>query len=223
MTVALPELPPRIKRLPKDDRGYPVPKFVEWIKDGKPAADRTSPGAIPDFRYADPAFRARAFRNRLCWICGEPTGVHQVYAIGPMCVINRTTMEPASHRDCATFAAKACPFLIRPRMRRIGFDEDEPHEVAGQMFERNPGCVCLYETGEAIKFSDRKGGWLIRLGHPDRVEWWAEGRAATRAEVQASIDRGYPLLLDQAMKEGQESVDDLGRLTFEAFKLLPAA
>ena len=32
MTVALPELPRRIARLPKDDRGYPVPAFVEWIR-----------------------------------------------------------------------------------------------------------------------------------------------------------------------------------------------
>ena len=221
MTVALPELPPRIKRLPKDDRGYPVPKFVEWMKDGKPAADRTSPGAVPDFRYANQGFRARAFKQGLCWICGEPTGVHQVYAIGPMCLINRTTMEPASHRDCATFAAKACPFLIRPRMRRIGFDEDEPRGVAGQMIERNPGCVALYETRQAETFQ-ATGGWLIRLGKPDRVDWWAEGRQATRAEVMASIDSGYPLLLDQAMKDGQDAVEELGRLSIEAFKLLPA-
>jgi hypothetical protein len=222
MTVALPELPPRIARLPKDDRGYPVPKFVQWLKDGKPAADRTSPGAAPDFRYADPAFRSRAFKRGLCWICGEPTGAHRVFVIGPMCVINRTTMEPACHRDCAEFAAKACPFLVRPRMRRIGFDKDEPHQVAGNMIERNPGCVCLYETREAKAF-DVGNGWLIRLGKPERVDWWAEGRRATRAEITASIDSGYPLLLEQALKNGAEAGEELVRLTQDALKLLPAA
>ena len=143
-----------------------------------------------------------------------------MYSIGPMCVINRTTMEPPSHRECAEFAAEACPFLLRPRMRRLPFEADEERHVAGTMIERNPGCVCLYETSEATKFSDGKGGWLIRLGPPDRVDWWAEGRRATRAEIQASIDSGHPLLLDIAMKDGQDAVEELGRLTLAAFKPL---
>jgi hypothetical protein len=45
----------------------------------------------------------------------------------------------------------------------------------------------------------------------------------TIAGIQASIDSGFPLLLGEAMKDGQEAVDDLTRLTFEALKLLPAA
>jgi hypothetical protein len=222
MSVTLPELPPRIKRLPKDERGFPVPKFVVWMKDGKEAPDRTSPGVVPDFRYADAAFRARAFRNRLCWVCGEPTGVHRVYAIGPMCVVNRTTSEPASHRDCAEFAVKACPFLLRPRMRRLPMGEDEPRESPGVMLERNPGATCLYETNEATKVGDGKGGWLIKLGHPDRVDWWAEGRKATRAEIQASIDSGFPFLLDIARQEGSAAVAELARVTERALQLLPA-
>jgi hypothetical protein len=221
MTIVLPELPPRIARLPKDDRGYPVPFFVEWMQDGHPVA-RAYPGASPDFRYARAHFRAQAFKQGLCWICGDRLGVHRVYAIGPMCVINRTTSEPASHRECAEFAVKACPFLVKPRMRRLPMTEDEPRQVAGTMIERNPGVTALYETASATKFSDGRGGWLIRLGHPDRVDWWAEGRTATRAEIMASIDSGHPLLLGQAMKDGQEAVDELGRLTLAAFKLLPA-
>ena len=112
--ISLPDLPKRIARLPRDERGYPVPAFVEWMIDVKPALV-IAPGSKPDFRYARPDFRAKAFRIGLCWVCGEPTGSHKVYVIGPMCVINRTTMEPACHRDCAEFTAKACPFLIHPR------------------------------------------------------------------------------------------------------------
>jgi hypothetical protein len=219
--IALPDLPPRIAKLPKDDRGYPVPAFVQWMRDGE-RAERREPGAAPDFRYANTDFRNRAFKAGLCWICGEPMGVHRVYVIGPMCVINRTTSEPASHRDCATFAVKACPFLVKPRMRRIGFDEDEPHSgFAGQMIERNPGCVCLYETREAKAFR-AKGGWLIRLGKPDRVDWWAEARQATRAEIMASMMSGYPLLMAEAAKEGEQSISDLMDMRADAMKLLPA-
>lgn len=220
MTVALPPLPPRVARLPKDERGYPVPAFVEWMIDGKPVA-RAYPGAYPDFRYARSHFRAQAFKQGLCWICGDRLGVHKVYAIGPMCVVNRTTSEPASHRDCATFAVTACPFLVRPRMRRLPMGDDEPRQIAGMMIERNPGCVCLYETRQAERFQ-AAGGWLIRLGKADRVDWWAEGRQATRAEIMASINSGHPLLLEAAMKDGQEAVEELGRLMLAALKLVPA-
>ena len=222
--IDLPEMPKRIQRLPKDERGYPAPRFVQWLKaDGQPTGRFYDPEAKPDFRYADPEFRARAFKTGLCWVCGEPTGVHKVYVIGPMCVINRTTMEPASHRDCAEWSVRACPFLLRPRQKRNEKGLDPEASAPGTGLKRNPGCVCLYETREATRFSDGAGSWLIRLGLPDRVDWLAEGRQATRAEIQASIDGGYPLLLGPAMDEGQEAVDELTRMTHDALKLLPAA
>jgi hypothetical protein len=219
--INLPETPARIKRLPTDERGYPVPAFVEWFIDGKKAV--RGGGSKPDFRYARPDFRARAFKTGLCWICGERLGRHRVFVIGPMCVINRTTAEPPCHRDCAEFAARACPFLVRPRQKRNTKGLDEGASAPGTMLERNPGCVCLYETSLYKAFNDGAGGWLIRLDDPTRVDWWAEGRAATRAEIMASIDGGYPLLLEPALKEGNGAPEELAKLTFEALKLLPAA
>lgn len=218
--IALPEMPKRIARLRKDERGYPVPRFVEWIIDGH-AARPSDPGAKPDFRYARPEYRNQAFKHGYCWVCGEQMGVHKVYAIGPMCVVNRVTAEPASHRDCAEYAAKACPFLLRPRMRRLPVGEDEPKHAPGIMIERNPGCICLYETNDAKAFQ-ANGGWLIRLGEPTRIDWWAEGRQATRAEVEASIDSGYPILFEMAKKDGPDAVDELMAMADKAMKLLPA-
>jgi hypothetical protein len=219
--IDLPPMDSRIASLPRDRRGYPVPAFVEWLRDGK-RAKAGAPGAEPDFRFSRAEFRNRAFKHSLCWVCGQPLGVHKVYAIGPMCLVNRTTSEPASHRFCATFAATACPFLIRPRQKRNmkGMSEDD-RNAPGTMVERNPGCVCLYETRQAKQF-DAGNGWLIRLGKPDRVDWYAEGRQATRAEIMAAIDSGHPLLLGEAMKEGQESVEELGRWMLDALKLVPA-
>jgi hypothetical protein len=162
-----------------------------------------------------------AFRTPRCWICGDRLGVHRVYIIGPMCLVNRATSEPASHRDCAEFAAQACPFLIKPRMRRNEKDLPAERAIAGIHIDRNPGCVCLYETRSAEPFA-AGDGYLFRLGEPTRVDWWAEGRQATRVEVKASIDSGYPLLLDAAMKDSVEAVDDLVRLKFAALKLVPA-
>jgi hypothetical protein len=222
MTVQLPPSPLRIARLPKDERGYPVPWFVAWFKDGQERRRRTE-GAKPDFRVLSSGAREEAVRRRLCWLCGEPMGRHQVFAIGPMCAINRTTMEPPSHRDCVEYAAKACPFLTKPRMRRNDKGLDEiPHSVAGVMIARNPGAIALWESGYR-RFGDGRGGWLIRLGDPERVDWWTEGRQATRAEIEASIASGYPELRGPAEAEGPESLAELERLTALAMRYLPAA
>jgi hypothetical protein len=214
-----------MRKLRKDEHGRPVPYFVRWFgMDGKPVHGLPGEADRPDFRYADQGFRYLAFKKSLCWLCGEPTGVHKVYVIGPMCVVNRATSEPACHRDCAEFAAKACPFLIHPREKRNEKGLDAKAEgPGGIMIRRNPGCVALYETPEAeMVGKDANGGWLIRLGKPERVDWWAEGRQATRAEVMASIESGYPILFGEASKEGMAAIDALGRMHVAAMKFLPA-
>jgi hypothetical protein len=217
--VDLPPLPDRIARLPKDERGYPIPWFVAWMKDGEPCADGEGE---PDFRVIGPRKIWTAWSHGRCWICGVALGVHRVYAIGPMCVVNRVTSEPPSHRDCAEFAAKACPFLTRPRQKRDRKDLPEDRSVAGIHVERNPGAVALYETRKATPF--RAGdGFLFRLGPPERIDWWAQGRTATRAEIEASIESGYPLLEEVARKDGAEALRALDRMRIDAMKLLPVA
>ncbi|HEX5211649.1 MAG TPA: hypothetical protein VFW22_07945, partial [Pseudolabrys sp.] len=137
--------------------------------------------------------------------------------------VNRVTSEPASHRDCAEFAARACPFLTKPRMRRNTKDLPDQRGTVGMPIDRNPGCVCLYETQSAQPFK-AGDGYLFRLGDPTRVDWFAEGREATREEVLASIDGGYPILLDTATRyDGPDGVAELARLRDVAMQYLPAA
>jgi len=211
MTVTLPVLPDRVKLLKRDERGFPVPWFVHWQDDK------------PDFRVVSPDKIVTAHKFGRCWICGGTMGVHRVCVIGPMCVVNRVTSEPPSHRECAEFAAKACPFLTKPRMRRNEKDLPDERATVGMPIPRNPGCVCLYETRSVSPFKAGEG-YLFRLGEPTRIDWWAEGRQATRQEVLASIDSGYPFLLDTATKhDGPEGVAELQRMRAAALKLLPAA
>lgn len=209
-TIAGTWMPPRIKRLPISPSGFPVPWFVAW-QDG-----------VPDFRVIGPGKIAAAHNKKLCWVCGEPRGVHLCFPIGPMCSINRTIAEPPSHYDCARFSAMACPFLSKPRMRRNEKDLPTDHKLpAGEMIKRNPGVTCLWITRSYKPF--RVGnGVLFRIGEPERVEWWAEGRPATRDEVLASIDSGYPLLMEIAAKEGPDAIKALGEYRDRAMPLLPA-
>ena len=117
-----------------------------------------------------------------------------------MCAVNRTSAEPPSHYDCAFYAAQACPFLTQPRMRRNEKDiPEDTREPAGIMLKRNPGVTLVWVTRHYKPFK-AEGGVLFRLGDPGRVEFYAEGRKATRSEIMASIDSGMPILRGMAKR-----------------------
>jgi hypothetical protein len=184
MNPRFPDAPPQIRALPLDPRGYPIPWFV---------------GVNPktgerDFRFAHASQVDIAVKSRRCWICGRAMGIYATFVIGPMCAVNRISSEPPSHLDCARFAARACPFLTTPKARRDprGIDIEAAREtVPGIMIERNPGVVLLWKC-RSWKQDRHK---LFRLGRPMALEWFAEGREATRAEVLASIESGLPALV----------------------------
>ena len=193
----LPEIPKRMLQLPIDDRGYPTPAFVCWI-DGK-----------PDFRVVDGRYLVEAVRRRLCWICGERLGVYLTFVIGSMCAINRTTSEPPCHLECARFSAKACPFLTLPKAQRRDANIPEgANEPGGFGLKRNPGVCCLWTTRKFTPFKPNHGapGILFALGDPTGLEWYAEGREATREEVLASVDSGLPELEKMAQADRQPAI-----------------
>jgi hypothetical protein len=207
-------IPPRVKRLPISSEGWPVPWFVAWI-DGQ-----------PDFRVIDTPKLGRAVRERRCWVCGDVLGQNKAFPIGPMCAINRVISEPPSHRECAIFSARACPFLSQPRMRRNEKNLIEQRvDAPGFGLKRNPGAVCVWITREFKVFQAKRGvpGILFHLGDPVECLWFANGREATRAEVLASIDSGYPSLLEVAKQQGAEAVAELERYRAEVMPLLPLA
>lgn len=212
-------MPERIRALLISPKGFPVPFFVQWVDDGKPVACGQG---TPDFRVMDTEKFRVAMRKPICWICGQPMGVHRVFTIGPMCSINRIISEPPSHRECAEFAVKACPFLANPRMRRNEKNLPEHGEVPGFHLDRNPGATCLWETSAYKPFRPFNGGVLFKLGDPTRVDWWALGQPATRAQVIASINGGYPELERMAKMEGATAISDLARARERALAYLPA-
>ncbi len=207
----LPALPQRMESLPIDARGYPVPWFVAWI-DGH-----------PDFRCVRRNGVALAHNRKTCWLCGQTLGTHLAFVIGPMCSINRVISEPPSHRECAEFAVKACPFLTTPMAKRVERDMPEgAKDAAGVMLKRNPGVACLWMTRSYAPFH-AGNGVLFQIGDPDEVTWWAQGRPATRVEVDASIESGLPLLRKPAEAEGPKAIAALEQFIYRALPLRPAA
>jgi hypothetical protein len=206
------EMPDRMKRLRIDERGFPVPWFVPYV-DGK-----------PEFRAFDDEKFGIAVRHRRCWLCGEQLGVHLTFVLGPMCMVNRTNGEPPCHYDCAHYSVQACPFLSQPRMRRNEKDMPESDPCAGYGLKRNPGVVALWTTRSYKLFRAPMGGkgYLFTIGDPERIEYYAEGRTATRDEIMTSMESGLPLLMKIAEQEGREAVDELQRKYAQAIELIPA-
>jgi hypothetical protein len=187
--------PKNITALPIDERGYPVPWFVAWTEDGK-----------PEFRAMDPVKFVRAIKEKLCWVCGNRLGVYVTFVAGPMCGINRTSSEPPSHLECARWSAVNCPFLNNPRMVRREDDTlnraNLEDNSAGFAISRNPGVSMLWTTRTFDVFRpDKTGGYLITMGTPEQIEWYAEGHIATRTEVEASIESGIHNLEVLAARE----------------------
>jgi hypothetical protein len=206
-------LPPKLRSLSIDERGYPVPWFVDWI-DGK-----------PEFRAMDRRKFRDAIKKKLCWVCGDPLGVNLAFLAGPMCGINRTSAEPPNHYACAAWSARNCPFLNNPRAVRredelinnAAFtDDDQP----GNAICRNPGVAMVWVCRGYEIWKPPGGGVLITMGEPDRVEWYREGRPATRAEVLQSIETGLPALEVVAESE-PGAMADLRRKEQRLAKWLP--
>lgn len=217
----LPAMTPRIKKLPVNDRGYPVPWFASWFVGNDPVSGPEVAGAKPDFRIVGADKRVRAIRESRCWVCGEKLGVHKAFVIGPMCAINKTTAEPPCHQDCAEWSAIACPFLSRPEMRRREESLPVEKKIDGNHLDRNPGCMLVWTTPHFSPFRvDDEGGWLIRLGKPEQIRAFAEGRLATLAEVMESIRTGYPHLEEAAIVDGPEGMAALVVARLEAEKLI---
>ena len=203
-------MPDRIKRLPVSPKGFPVPWFVAWIN------------GEPNFRVIGPGKIAEAWKRKRCWVCGEVLGVNLAMTLGPMCAINRTISEPPAHRECAVYSCIACPFLSNPRMRRNERGiPDEAVEPAGIGIKRNPGAMAIWITREVKPFRV-SNGVLFTFGDPSEVLWFANGRTATRAEVDASISSGLPLLFAEAEKQGDVAVAALRACIARAEKYLPA-
>jgi hypothetical protein len=159
-------IPRRMRGLPRDPRGVPIPWF----------ARRDAEGHLR-VTLLDLAKWDDAFKNRRCWMCGAPLGRYYTFVLGPVQAITRTVTEPPSHRGCAEYAVRVCPFLSNPARGRFdGVANPNGAPV-------NPGVFALWQT-LSFELGDRRHTLVV--GDPFRVAWRTRGRRATDAEVEAS-------------------------------------
>ena len=129
-----------------------------------------------------------------------------------MCGVNRTTTEPPCHLDCALYSVKNCPFLSRPHMvrREDALTEACKGNSAGTAIDRNPGVTLLWTTKDFNIFDDGRGKPLIHIGDPVRLLFYSQRREATRAEIEASVESGLPIL--RRLAEQQDREEGIGAM-----------
>lgn len=106
-------IPKRIAELPRDERGYPIPFFAQYV-DGK-----------PDLRIADGRKAVRCDHDLLCWVCGQALLTSVCFIGGPKSAQSGTYSDGPMHRDCAEFSLRVCPHLAIPNASRRSNDLPE--------------------------------------------------------------------------------------------------
>ena len=169
----LPPLPTRMLYLPVDERGYPIPEFVSNL-DGK-----------RDFRVVSLEHMANCISDDICWICGQRLEALKAFVIGPLPAIQGFSNEPPSHIECAEFAVRVCPFLLLPKAQHRAIAHPKVEKLP-RAAKGNPGVCCVY-TVRGYAHQERKKGLIFLTGQAVRVDWYTQGRLATRSEVSAAF------------------------------------
>lgn len=171
-------LPKRIADLPRDERGYPVPFFVQWF-DEKGQPTKYGVGK-PDLRIADARKSIECLKQRVCWVCGQPLGSWTAFVGGPRSCENRVFADGPMHVDCAEFSAQYCPHLATPNARRREDERMEKTETLPGHISEHPVKVGVF-VSRGFGIMRCKGGFYWVPKQAERIEWFEKGK---RLEVK---------------------------------------
>ena len=103
-------IPARMRYLPRDRRGYPIPFIV--FRD----TDRN-----PHFTINDDQRRAFVLKHDRCGICNHALFRGRWYVGGPASAFDPrgAYLDPPMHHECAEYALQVCPYLAAPSYSRL--------------------------------------------------------------------------------------------------------
>lgn len=195
--------------------GIPVPWFL---------ADQDHKGSW-DFRVVLAPRALLSVTRKLCWVCGQPYATRATVITGPAGMVTRAVVDPPMHPACATFAVKVCPFMVNPdKERRL---PKQPNDVTpGIALDHNPG-VCFTWTDDADSIVPIPGGngeaaLITMRGRQPTLDAWANGRAATGAELNQGFRLAAAKLIRIAMNQGTQAMSDLGAGLIDTIMLIRA-
>lgn len=180
------KLPDRMRHLPVDKRGYPIPWGV-LIDDG----------GLPHFAINVEERRHEMVKRDLCSICGSKLFRGRWFVGGTLSAFHEhgAFIDPPMHSECSHFALQTCPYLAAPRYtKEIGLEKIKNRKPANIMLIDNtliPGrptediFVALMATRQDV-FDNLN----TKPKHPySVVEFWRHGSRISDAEGYAATER----------------------------------
>lgn len=169
----LSNIPSRLEKRPRDQRGLPIPYSVKMI-DG-----------VPDFRVTEPRRWRICIDHRKCQLCGLHVKHSLWFVGGPACAQHRLFQDPGMHRKCAEFALRVCPFLSM----RSGYSDLEKRPPPAGMaqipgtenmekpdrFMLGAAAACVVVPVDGVPFI-RASPWLA-------LHWWKDGEPLAINEI----------------------------------------
>ena len=177
-------IPPKMRLLARDRRGYPVPWIVQRDLDGRPF-----------FVMNDVANVLACGRRKLCGICGKKLERDCWFVGGPGAALHEhgAFLDPPMHRACATYALQVCPYIASRYTGRVDaalvsrgrWDARQRVIVEDGMIPEQPPFFVLAKTATSRMNVDDRGAPRF---HPRRpwlaVEFWRRGVEISDAEAR---------------------------------------
>jgi hypothetical protein len=188
-------VPERMRHLPRDPRGYPIPWGVYVDDHGK-----------AHFTINLDERRMRMLRASLCSICGRKLLRGRWFVGGPLSAFHErgAYIDPPMHHECAHYALTVCPYLALPSyqgrvdMRTLAPDDPTLITIDNSMLPERPDIfVCAMATGQKIT----QRGYVVPKRPFLRVEYWRNGAQIEHAEavprVSERLARDLPVPLPE--------------------------
>ena len=171
-------IPKRMRKLPRDKRGYPIPVAVYRDNLGH-----------PHFQISDQNELKRLLKFDLCAMCGAKLKASRWFVGGPKSAfyVQGAYFDPPMHDECAHYALQVCPYLAAPTYSKRIEDKTvkDKHLNVITVDERveidRPLCFVAVETaGQTIN-----AGVIIAHTPYSKIEYWMHGTQLSQAEGEA--------------------------------------
>jgi hypothetical protein len=180
------EVPPKMRLLDRDRRGYPVPWIVQRDLTGRPF-----------FVMNDMERTMACGRRKVCGICGAKLE-RDVWLIGgPGAAFHEhgAYLDPPMHRQCATYALQVCPYIGarysgRADLALVKHGKWHPAQrvlTDETMIPEQPPFFVLARTGAARMIVEDKAPRFLPRRPWLAVELWRWGEQITEAEAVAQL------------------------------------
>ncbi len=162
--VASLEIPERLQKFELWKGVYPVHYTVMRATDG-----------TPDFKVIHEERRMECILDGLCALCGERLEKIKAFIGGEACMNNKIFLDPGMHKDCAYYAAKACPFLNSENREYASnpgkVERDGDVHAIAKFEQRRPKrmAIMLAKSFDPIKLSD--GGVYVLVSRVVSIDW----------------------------------------------------